>query len=64
VSGRFKGTRPDYGSYFILKNVTETLPIHFPSHRHESLHSSSHLEMEAVPDRKLKPGRELIAQAR
>jgi len=23
VSGRFKGTRPDYGSYFILKNVSD-----------------------------------------
>ncbi len=29
MSGRFRGTRPDYGSYFLLKNVSATFPMQF-----------------------------------
>ena len=58
-----KGTLPDYGSDFILqqlrteeceRNVTDACSPLFsgmpgkPSHRHESLHSGGHLEMEVV----------------
>ncbi len=29
MSGPRKGTLPDYGSYFLLKNVSKTFPMQF-----------------------------------